>query len=125
VVPGDKRWGGAIAFVLGIVAIIDPQFVIGFLSILVALVLLVVGIVEIVAEGFAKHPLVWVRGLIGIVGVLIVILSVFVILDPSLGQLSLVVTLAIVPVAVGVRDIAHGISGHRPVKIDPGIVTKV
>jgi len=54
-----------IAFVLGIVAIIDPQFVIGFLSILVALALLVVGIVEIVAEGFAKHPLVWVRGLTG------------------------------------------------------------
>ena len=57
--------GGTIAFVLGIVAIIDPQFVIGFLSILVALALLVVGIVEIVAEGFAKHPLVWVRGLTG------------------------------------------------------------
>ena len=54
-----------------------------------------------------------------------VIFFVFVILDPSLGQLSLVVTLAIVLVAVGVRDIAHGISGHRPVKIDPGIVTKV
>ena len=102
-----------------------PQFVIGFLTILVALALLVVGIVEIVAAGFAKHPPVWVRGLIGIVGVLTVILSVFVILDPSLGQLSLAVTLAIVLVAIGVRDIAHGISGHRPVKIVPGIVTKV
>jgi len=81
--------GGIIAFVLGIVAIINPQFVIGFLTILVALALLVVGIVEIIAAGFAKHPPVWVRGLIGIVGVLTVILSVFVILDPSLGQLSL------------------------------------
>jgi len=117
--------GGIIAFVLGIVAIIDPQFVVGFLTILVALALLVVGIVEIVAAGFAKHPPVWVRGLIGAVGVLTVILSVFVILDPSLGQLSLAVTLAIVLVAVGVRDIAHGISGHRPVKIDPGLVAKV
>ena len=117
--------GGIIAFVLGIVAIIDPQFVISFLTILVALALLVVGIVEIVTAGFAKHPPVWVRGLIGIAGVLTVILSVFVILDPSLGQLSLGVTLAIVLVAIGVRDIAHGISGHRPVKIDPGIVTKV
>jgi len=117
--------GGIIAFVLGIVAIIDPQFVVGFLTILVALALLVVGIVEIVAAGFAKHPPVWVRGLIGAVGVLTVILSVFVILDPSLGQLSLAVTLAVVLVAVGVRDIAHGISGHRPVKIDPGLVTKV
>ena len=117
--------GGIIAFVLGIIAVINPQFVIGFLTILVAFALLVVGIVEIVAAGFAKHPPVWVRGLIGVVGVLTVILSVFVILDTSLGQLSLAVTMAIVLVAVGVRDIAHGISGHRPVKIDRGVVTKV
>lgn len=117
--------GGIIALVLGIVAIIDPQFVIGFLAILVALALLIVGIVEIVAAGFAKHPPAWVRGLIGIVGVLTVILSVFVILDPSLGQLSLAVTIAVVLAAIGVRDIAHGITGHRPVKIDPSAVTKI
>ncbi len=117
--------GGLIALVLGIVAIIDPQFVIGFLALLVAFALLVVGIVEIIAAGFAKHPPVWVRGLFGIVGVLTVILSVFVILDSSLGQLSLAVIMAIVLVAVGVRDIAHGISGHRPVKIDPDIITKI
>lgn len=117
--------GGIIALVLGIVAIIDPQFVIGFLSILVALALLIVGIVEIVAAGFAKHPPAWVRGLIGIVGVLTVILSIFVIVDPSLGQLSLAVTIAVVLAAIGVRDIAHGITGHRPVKIDPSAVTKI
>ena len=102
-----------------------PQFVIGFLTILVALALLVVGIVEIVAAGFAKHPPVWVRGLTGAVGVLTVILPRFVILDPSLGQLSLAVTIAIMLIEVGVRDIAHGITGHRPVKIDPGVVTKI
>jgi uncharacterized membrane protein HdeD (DUF308 family) len=117
--------GGIIALVLGIVVIIDPQLAIGFLSLLVALALLVVGIVEIVAAGFAKHPPVWVRGLIGIVGVLTVILSVFVILDSSLGRLGLALTIAVVLVAVGVRDIAHGISGHRPVKIEPSVVTKV
>jgi uncharacterized membrane protein HdeD (DUF308 family) len=117
--------GGIIALVLGIVVIIDPQLAIGFLTLLVAFALLVVGIVEIVAAGFAKHPPVWVRGLIGVVGILTVILSVFVILDSSLGQLSLALIVAIVLVAVGVRDIAHGISGHRPVKIDPGVVTKV
>jgi uncharacterized membrane protein HdeD (DUF308 family) len=117
--------GGIIALVLGTVVIIDPQLAIGFLTLLVAFALLVVGIVEIVAAGFAKHPPVWVRGLIGIVGVLTVILSVFVIFDSSLGQLSLAFIMAIVLVAVGVRDIAHGVSGHRPVKIDPGIVTKV
>jgi len=117
--------GGIIAVVLGIVAIIDPQFVIGFLTLLVAFALLVIGIVEIVAAGFAKHPPVWVRGLIGVVGVLTVVLSVFVILDSSLGQLSLALIMAVVLVAVGVRDITHGITGHRPVKIDPSVVTKV
>ena len=94
--------GGIIALVLGTVVIIDPQLAIGFLTLLVAFALLVVGIVEIVAAGFAKHPPVWVRGLIGVVGVLTVILSVFVILDSSLGQLSLALIMAIVLVAVGV-----------------------
>ncbi len=124
-VSGDKRRRGIIALVLGTVVIIDPQLAIGFLTLLVAFALLVVGIVEIVAAGFAKHPPVWVRGLIGVVGVLTVILSVFVILDSSLGQLSLALIMAIVLVAVGVRDIAHGVSGHRPVKIDPAVVTQV
>jgi hypothetical protein len=54
-----------------------------------------------------------------------VILSVFLVLDSSLGQFGLAIIMAIVLVAVGVRDIAHGVSGHRPVRIDPGVVTKV
>jgi uncharacterized membrane protein HdeD (DUF308 family) len=117
--------GGLIALVLGIIAIINPQFLIGFLTLLVAFALLIVGMVEIVVSGFAKHPPVWVRGLIGTVGVLTVILSVLVILDPSLGQFSLAVLIAIVLVAVGVRDIAHGISGHRAIRIDAGVATKL
>src|SRR6267378_6649349 len=94
--------GGIIALVLGTIVIIDPQLAIGFLTVLVAFALLVLGIVQIVAAGFAKHPPVWVRGLIGVVGVLTVILSVFVILDSSLGELSLALIMAIVLVAVGV-----------------------
>jgi uncharacterized membrane protein HdeD (DUF308 family) len=117
--------GGIIALVLGSVVIIDPQLAIGFLTLLVAFAVLVVGIVEIVAAAFARHPPVWVRGLIGVVGVLTVILSVFLVLDSSLGQFGLALIMAIVLVAVGVRDIAHGVSGHRPVRIDPGVVTKV
>lgn len=117
--------GGIIALVLGSVVIIDPQLAIGFLTLLVAFAVLVVGIVEIVAAGFAKHPPVWVRGLIGVVGVLTVILSVFLVLDSSLGQFGLAIIMAIVLVAVGVRDIAHGVSGHRPVRIEPSVVTKV
>lgn len=117
--------GGIIALVLGSIVIIDPQLAIGFLTLLVAFAVLVVGIVEIVAAGFAKHPPVWVRGLIGVVGGLTVVLSVFLVLDSSLGQFGLAIIMAIVLVAVGVRDIAHGVSGHRPVRIDPGVVTKV
>jgi len=117
--------GGIIALVLGSVVIIDPQLAIGFLTLLVAFAVLIMGIVEIVAAGFAKHPPVWVRGLIGTVGVLTVILSVFLVLDSSLGQFGLAIIMAIVLVAVGVRDIAHGVSGHRPVRIDPGVATKV
>ncbi|HEV2119837.1 MAG TPA: DUF308 domain-containing protein [Candidatus Bathyarchaeia archaeon] len=117
--------GGIIALILGSIAIIDPQLVIGFLSLLVAIALLVVGVVEIVAAGFARHPPIWVRGLIGVVGVLTAILSVLVILYPTLGQLALAIIIAVVLVAVGVRDITHGITGHRPVRIDPGVVTKV
>ncbi len=118
-------WFRIIALVLGSVVIIDPQLAIGFLTLLVAFAVLVVGIVEIVAAGFAKHPPVWVRGLIGVVGVLTVILSVFLVLDSSLGQFGLAIIMAIVLVAVGVRDITHGVSGHRPVRIDPAVVTKV
>ncbi len=117
--------GGIIALVLGCIAIVDPPLVISFLTLLVAFALLIVGIVEIVAAGFARHPPVWVRGIIGTVGVLTVILSILVILDPALGQLGLALTIAVVLVAVGVRDIAHGISGHRPVKIEPGVITQV
>jgi len=117
--------GGIIALILGSVAIIDPQLVIGFLSLLVAFALLVVGVVEIIAAVFARHPPVWVRGLIGVVGTLTVILSMLVVIDTSLGQLALALIIAVALVAVGVRDITHGITGHRPVRIDPGVVTKL
>ncbi len=42
-----------------------------------------------------------------------------------MGQFGLAIIMAIVLVAVGVRDITHGVSGHRPVRIDPAVVTKV
>ncbi len=117
--------GGIIALVLGMVILIDPGLAIGFLTLLVAFAVLVVGIVEILGAGFAKHPPIWVRGIIGIVGVLTVGLSVFLVLDSSLGQFGLAVVMAVVLVGVGVRDIAHGLSGHRPVKVEPGVVAKL
>ena len=117
--------GGLIAIILGIVILIVPQTLIGLLALLVAFALLIVGVVEIVAGGFAKHPPAWVRALIGIVGVVTVGLSVFLILDPPSAETSLAVIVAVVLVAVGLRDIVHGVTGHRPVSLDPSTVTKV
>ena len=117
--------GGLIAIILGIVILIVPQTLIGLLALLVAFALLIVGVVEIVAGGFAKHPPVWVRALIGIVGVLTVGLSVFLILDPPSAEVSLAAIVAIVLIAVGLRDIVHGVTGHRPVSLDPSTVAKI
>ena len=117
--------GGLIAIILGIVILIVPQTLIGLLALLVAFALLIVGVVEIVAGGFAKHPPAWVRALIGIVGVVTVGLSVFLILDPPSAEISLSIIVATVLVAVGLRDIVHGVTGHRPVSLDPSTVSKV
>lgn len=117
--------GGLIAIVLGIVILIVPQTLIGFLALLVAFALLIVGVVEIVAGGFARHPPARVRALIGIVGIVTVGLSVFLILDPPSAETSLAIIVAVVLVAVGVRDVVHGVTGHRSVNLDPSTVTKV
>lgn len=117
--------GGLIAIVLGVVILVVPQTLIGLVALLVAVALLIVGVVEIVAGGFAKHPPAWVRAVFGVVGVLTVGLSVFLILDPPSAQVGLAVVVAIVLVAVGLRDIVHGVTGHRPVSLDPSTVTKV
>ncbi len=117
--------GGLIALVLGVVVLLNPALAITLLTIVVAFAVLVVGIIEVVIASFAKHPPVWVRGIIGAVGGLTVILSVFMFLDSSLGQFGLAVIMTIVLVAIGARDIAHGLTGHRPVKIDTATGTKV
>ena len=117
--------GGLISIILGIVILIVPQTLIGLLALLVAFALLIVGVVEIVAGGFAKHPPAWVRALIAIVGVVTVGLSVFLILDPPSAEISLAIIVAIVLIAVGLRDIVHGVTGHRPVSLDPSTVSKV
>src|SRR5215471_3709388 len=81
--------GGLISLVLGTVVILDPELAITLLTLVIALAVLVIGIVEIVIAGFAKHPPVWVRRVIGTVGILTVVLSVFMFLDSSLGQFGL------------------------------------
>jgi uncharacterized membrane protein HdeD (DUF308 family) len=117
---GLNLGGGIIAVIIGIVVIVDPSLGIGALIFILAAAILFVGVVEIVVGGLAKHRPTWLRTLVVIVGVLTVILSALTVLDAPLGQGLLAAILAIALVFLGVRDIVHGISGHRPVPVPVG-----
>ena len=81
---------------------------------ILAVALLLVGAVEI-GIGVARHPPVWLRLLIVVIGVLTIILSVYVILDMSIGEGILTTVLALALLLVGIRNIVHGITGHHPI----------
>jgi len=106
--------GGVIAFVLGIAALLDLQAAVATLIGILAVALLLVGAVEI-GVGVARHPPVWLRLLIVAIGVLTIILSVYVILDMSIGERILTSILALALMLVGIRNIVHGITGHHPI----------
>ena len=106
--------GGVIAFVLGIAALLDLQAAVATLIGILAVALLLVGAVEI-GVGVARHPPVWLRVVIVAIGGLTIILSVYVILDMSIGQSILAAFLALALMLVGIRNIVHGITGHHPV----------
>ena len=106
--------GGVIALVLGIVALLVPQLVVATLIGIIAVALLLVGAVEI-GVGIARHPPVWLRLLVVTIGVLTIILSVYVILDMSIGPSILASILAFALLLVGIRNIVHGLTGHHPV----------
>src|SRR5467141_495370 len=106
--------GGVIAFVLGIAALLDLQAAVATLIGILAVALLLVGAVEI-GVGVARHPPVWLRLLIVAIGVLTIILSVYVILDMSIGERILTTILALALMLVGIRNIVHGITGHHPI----------
>jgi uncharacterized membrane protein HdeD (DUF308 family) len=76
--------------------------------------LLLVGAVEI-GVGVARHPPVRLRLLIVAIGVLTIILSVYVILDMTIGERILTTILALALMLVGIRNIVHGITGHHPI----------
>ncbi len=105
--------GGVIAFVLGFAALLDLQAAVATLIGILAVALLLVGAVEI-GVGVARHPPVWLRLVIVAIGVLTIILSVYVILDMSIGERILTAILALALMLVGVRNIVHGITGHHP-----------
>jgi uncharacterized membrane protein HdeD (DUF308 family) len=106
--------GGTVAFVLGVAALLDLEAAVATLIGILAVALLLVGAVEI-GVGGARHPPVWLRIVIVAIGVLTVILSVYVILDMSIGQSILAAILAFALLLVGIRNIVHGITGHHPV----------
>ncbi len=106
--------GGVIAFVLGIAALLELQAAVATLIGILAVALLLVGAVEI-GIGVARHPPVWLRLLIVVIGVLTIILSVYVILDMSIGEGILTTVLALALLLVGIRNIVHGITGHHPI----------
>lgn len=92
----------------------DLQAAVATLIGILAVALLLVGAVEI-GVGVARHPPVWLRLLIVAIGVLTIILSVYVILDMSIGQGILVPILALALMLVGIRNIVHGITGHHSI----------
>jgi len=116
--------GGVIALVLGIVALLVPQLVVATLIGIIAVALLLVGAVEI-GVGIARHPPVWLRLLVVTIGVLTIILSVYVILDMSIGPSILASILAFALLLVGIRNIVHGFTGHHPVAVPVQPVTAV
>jgi uncharacterized membrane protein HdeD (DUF308 family) len=111
---GFNVTGGVIAFVLGIAALLDLQAAIATLIGILAVALLLVGALEI-GVGVARHPPIWLRLVIVVIGVLTIILSVYVILDMSIGQSILAALLAFALLLVGIRNIVHGITGHHPI----------
>src|SRR6266516_1206456 len=99
--------GGVIASVLGIAALLDLQAAVATLVGILAVALLLVGAVEI-GVGVARHPPVWLRVVILAIGALTIILSVYVILNMSLGQTILASILAFALLLWGLRNIFPG-----------------
>ena len=114
--------GGVIALVLGIAALLDLQAAVATLVGILAVALLLVGAVEI-GVGVARHPPIWLRLMILAIGALTIILSVYVILNMSVGQSILAAILAFALLLVGIRNIVHGYTGHHPVAtpIEPAL----
>lgn len=108
--------GGIVAVVLGMLGLVFLQGAIGSLILALALAILVVGAVEI-GVAVSRHPPAWIRILIAIVGALTMFLAVVVVVSPTIGQSILAAILALALVLVGIRDIVHGVTGHKPVQL--------
>jgi uncharacterized membrane protein HdeD (DUF308 family) len=110
--------GGIVAVILGIVGILFLQGAIATLILALALAILIIGAAEI-GVAVSRHPPSWIRILIAIIGGLTVVLAIIVAADPNIGQGILAGILAVALVLLGVRDIIHGVTGHKPVSLPP------
>lgn len=117
VLRGLSVGSGLIALVVAIVVLSVPDLVVDVLLVLLALVLLIVGVAEIMIGAFARHRLMWLRGVAILVGLLTTSLSVLVIFDQALGRLTLALILATIIGIFGIRNFLHGIIGHRSVHL--------
>lgn len=108
--------GGIVAVLLGILGLVFLQGAIGSLILALALAILIVGAIEI-GVAVSRHPPTWIRTLIAVVGALTVVLAIVVVVNPPVGQNILAAILAAALVLVGIRDIVHGVTGHKPVQL--------
>lgn len=104
---------GTVVAVLSLVPLLESQLVESLLIIILAIALLLAGVAGVTMAGFAHHAALWVRGVGGAVGLLVIVLAVAVLLNPSLGESLLAVPVALGLLFVGLRNIAWGIRGHR------------
>ena len=104
--------GGITAVVLGIAALLELQAAVAILITILALALLLVGAFE-VGVGVARHPPMWLRVSIVVIGVLTVILAGIVIIDASIGEGIIAAILALALLLVGIRNLVHGFTGHH------------
>jgi uncharacterized membrane protein HdeD (DUF308 family) len=110
---GFSAGAGIVVAVLSLVPLLEPQLIGSLLIVVLAVALLLAGVAGVTMAGFARQPPVWVRGVGGAVGLLIIILAVDVLLNPSLGESLLALLVALGLLFVGLRNIAWGVRGHR------------
>lgn len=110
---GFSAGAGVVVAILSLVPLIQPQLVESFLIIMLSIALLLAGVVGVTIAGFSRHPPIWIRGVGGALGLLIIILAVAVLLNQSLGESLLGLVVALALLFVGFRNIAWGVTGHR------------
>lgn len=104
---------GILALVIAIVALLYPELATQMLIYLLSFALLINGIVRLVISGFAKAFPSWLRGLLAVVGLLVIVLSVVVFVSPAMGELTLILLLSINFLLNGIARILSGITGIR------------